>query len=66
MDDHISEMDDLLDEEDENVDSDGEPLPSPEEIINIINAIPSFKFEEATNDSISEASSSRKSTRKEK
>ena len=31
-------------EEQENVDSDGEPLPSPDEIRNIINAIPSFSF----------------------
>lgn len=33
--------------EEENLDSDGEPLPSPEEVRNIINSIPSFKFEEA-------------------
>ena len=34
------------DEEDENIDSDGEPLPSPEQIRDIINAIPSYRFEE--------------------
>lgn len=34
--------------EEENLDSDGEPLPSLDEIKNIINSIPSFKFEEAT------------------
>ena len=33
-------------EEEPPVDEDGQPLPSPEEIKNIINAIPSFKFEE--------------------
>ena len=36
--------------EEENLDSDGEPLPSADEIKNIINSIPSFKFEEASND----------------
>jgi len=30
-----------------NVDSDGEPIPSPEEVRDIINSIPSYKFEEA-------------------
>ena len=32
--------------EEENLDSDGEPLPSPDDIKNIINSIPSFRFEE--------------------
>lgn len=32
--------------EEEPVDEDGVPLPSPEEIKNVINAIPSFKYEE--------------------
>ena len=32
---------------DENLDSDGEPIPSPDEIKDIINSIPSYKFEEA-------------------
>jgi hypothetical protein len=32
--------------DEEPVDEDGMPLPSPDEIKNIINAIPSFKFEE--------------------
>lgn len=32
---------------DENLDSDGEPLPSQDEIKDIINSIPSYKFEEA-------------------
>ena len=56
------EDDDLLDEfpddleegnpdgeqfEDDELDSDGEPLPSEIEIRDIINSIPSFKFEEA-------------------
>ena len=35
--------------DEEEVDSDGEPLPSPDEVRNIINSIPSFKFEEANN-----------------
>ena len=34
------------DEEEELVDSDGEPLPTPEQVRDIINAIPSYKFEE--------------------
>ena len=34
------------DEEEELVDSDGEPLPSPEQVRDIINAIPSYRFEE--------------------
>ena len=34
--------------EEEDLDSDGEPLPSQEEVRNIINSIPSFRFEEAT------------------
>lgn len=33
-------------EEEAPVDEDGMPLPSPEDIKNVINAIPSFKFEE--------------------
>lgn len=37
-------------EEQENVDSDGEALPSEDEIRNIINAIPAFRFQEATKD----------------
>ena len=37
--------DELLDEEEEQVDEDGQPLLSPEEIKNVINSIPSFKFE---------------------
>ena len=44
----------ILDEEqyyeDENLDSDGEPLPSQDEIKNIINSIPSYRFEEAPKD----------------
>jgi len=36
--------------EEENLDSDGEPIPSPDEVRNIINAIPSYKFEEAAAD----------------
>ena len=65
MDDYPSEMDDFADDE-EGLDSDGEPLPSPEEIIMIINSIPSFKFEEAPpSDVMSEASSARKSSKKE-
>ena len=39
--------DELYGEENENLDSDGEPIPSPDEIKDIINSIPSFKFEEA-------------------
>ena len=39
--------DDYQDDEDEELfDSDGEALPSPEQIRDIINAIPSYKFEE--------------------
>ncbi len=38
--------DDLYYDE-ENLDSDGEPLPSADDVKNIINSIPSFKFEEA-------------------
>ena len=34
------------DDDEEEVDSDGEPLPSPEQIRDIINAIPSYRFEE--------------------
>lgn len=41
--DEIYEFEDEFDEEEE-VDSDGEPLPSPEEILMIINSIPSFQF----------------------
>ena len=37
------------DEDEEQVDSDGEPLPSPEQIRDIINSIPSYKFEEKAN-----------------
>lgn len=33
-------------EEEPELDEDGQPLQSPEEIKNIINSIPSFKFEE--------------------
>ena len=33
-------------EEEQPLDEDGMPLPSPEEIKNIINSIPSFKYEE--------------------
>ena len=34
-----------------------EPLPSPEEVVDIINSIPSFRFEEAPpSDTLSEAS----------
>ena len=40
-------------EEEEPVDEDGVPLPSPEEIKNIINSIPSFKFEEKKQNSSS-------------
>jgi hypothetical protein len=32
--------------EEEPLDEDGQPLPSPEQVKNIINAIPSFKYEE--------------------
>jgi hypothetical protein len=32
--------------EEEPLDEDGMPLPSPEEVKNIINSIPSFKYEE--------------------
>ena len=35
--------------EEENLDSDGEPIPSPDEVRNIINSIPSYRFEEAPN-----------------
>ena len=38
------------DEEEELVDSDGEPLPSPEQVRDIINAIPSYRFEEKSKD----------------
>ena len=49
----IDPEEDLIEEQDlyideENVDSDGEPLPSEDEIRNIINSIPSYRFEEAT------------------
>jgi|TARA_B110000285_G_C15121629_1_gene617536 hypothetical protein len=37
---------DEYEEEEPQVDEDGQPLQSPEEIKNIINAIPSFKYEE--------------------
>ena len=37
------------DEDEELVDSDGEPLPSPEQIRDIINAIPSYRYEEKSN-----------------
>ena len=46
LDEGQSEQDQFYD--DENLDSDGEPLPSAEEIKDIINSIPSYKFEEAT------------------
>ena len=46
LDEGQSEQDQFYD--DENLDSDGEPLPSVEEIKDIINSIPSYKFEEAT------------------
>lgn len=46
MDDGQSDGDQYYLEED-NLDSDGEPLPSADEIKDIINSIPSFKFEEA-------------------
>ena len=36
-------------QEDENVDSDGDPIPSADEVKNIINSINSYKFEEAPN-----------------
>lgn len=39
-------QDDYGDEEQAQVDEDGQPLQSPEEIKNIINSIPSFKYEE--------------------
>ena len=65
MDEYPSELDDFADEDD-NVDSDGEPLPSQDEVIQIINAIPSYKFEEAPqSDTRSEASSSRMNNKKE-
>ena len=37
---------DEYDEEEQQLDEDGQPLLSPDEIKNIINAIPSFKYEE--------------------
>ena len=37
--------DELLEDEEEQVDEDGQPLLSPNEIKNLINSIPSFKFE---------------------
>lgn len=62
MEDYPEEIDDLIEDEDEEVDSDGQPLPTPEEVVNIINAIPSFKFEEASqSDTVSDASSVRMS-----
>ena len=46
------------------MDSDGEPLPSQDEIKNIINSIPSYRFEEASNDGYeSSAMSQKKSTK---
>jgi len=41
----IGDQDPYYDEE--NLDSEGEPLPSADDVKNIINSIPSFKFEEA-------------------
>ena len=49
---------------DENLDSDGEPIPSPDEIKDIINSIPSFKFEEAADGYESSMSMAHKSSKK--
>ena len=46
--------------EEQPVDEDGMPLPSPEEIKNIINSIPSFKFEEKKKSSNSKEDQSQK------
>ena len=64
MEDSYDEMGDMQEEiddlyVDEEVDSDGEPLPTEQEVITIINSIPSFKFEEKPpeiSDTASEAS----------
>ena len=57
----------ILDEEqyyeDENLDSDGEPLPSADEIKNIINSIPSYRFEEASNDGYESSAMSQKKSK---
>jgi len=37
-------------EDEEELDRDGNPMPSPQEAVQIINAIPSYKFEEAKDD----------------
>jgi len=44
-------------EEEQELDEDGQPLQSPEEIKNIINSIPSFKFEENKEEDTQESSS---------
>ena len=49
---------------DENLDSDGEPIPSPDEIKDIINSIPSYKFEEAADGYESAMSMAQKSSKK--
>ena len=43
--------DDEYAEEDEQVDENGDPIPSPEEVRQIINSINSFKYEEQRNKS---------------
>ena len=48
-------------EEEPELDEDGQPLQSPEEIKNIINSIPSFKFEENKEEDTVDKSSTAKS-----
>ena len=49
-DDLIDENGNYYEEDDgQDLDSDGEPLPTPDQIRDIINSIPSFRFEEEPN-----------------
>ena len=49
--DEYGEEQPLIDEMEEELDEDGQPVPSPEQVRDIINAISSFKFEESSSSS---------------